>query len=66
VFAPLDYQRRLASLERAEATRCGTVPPSFAAIAMARRLGRPRTDKPGAVDPVRASRPDASPFLLQD
>lgn len=65
MFAPTDYQRRMASLHRAEVLRCGSVPASFAKVAMARRLRQQRAETPGAVDPVAASRADGSPFLLR-
>ena len=60
-----DYRRRLTSLARAEAGRCADrALPRFAAVALARRcVSRP--DRPGAVDPVAASRPDAAPMMLR-
>nr|WP_294168736.1 hypothetical protein [uncultured Sphingomonas sp.] len=60
-----DYRRRMASLARAEAGRSPTrVVQGFSAIALARRCAS-RPDRPGAVDPVAASRPDAVPLLLR-
>jgi len=66
MFATPDYQRRLASLQRAESDRTGV--PSripLAKVAMARRFHSPRPDVPGAVDPIAASIPDARPLLLR-
>ncbi len=60
-----DYQRRMASLVRAEAGRTGKVPTSFASIAMARRLARSLEQQQGGVDPVAASVPAPSPWLLR-
>ena len=56
-----DYRRRMTSLARAEAGRLPVQrPQGFAGIALARRcVSRP--DRPGAVDPVSASLPDAVP-----
>jgi hypothetical protein len=60
-----DYRRRMESLVRAEAGRLPVQgSQGFAAVAFARRCaGRP--DRPGAVDPVAASRPDALPLMLR-
>lgn len=61
-----EYQRRMASLARAEAGRSGLSPLSpLASVSLARRLEARRNDKVGAVDPVKASVPDAMPLLLR-
>jgi hypothetical protein len=66
MFAAPEYHRRLASLKRAEADRTGVPTRApFAKVAMARRFAGPRTEVPGAVDPVAASIPDARPLLLR-
>jgi hypothetical protein len=67
MFATQEYQRRLASLMRAEAGRAGVpVRTPFATVALARRLSAIRSrDVAGAVDPVTASVPDSRPLLLR-
>jgi hypothetical protein len=60
-----DYQRRMASLARAEAGRIpARLPDGFSLIALARRCAA-LPDKPGAVDPVAASVPDARPMMFR-
>lgn len=59
------YQRRMASFVRAEAGRTGKVSESFASIALARRLARELGRKPGGVDPIAASAPAPTPWLLR-
>jgi hypothetical protein len=55
----------MASLARAEAGRFQTrAPLGFSAVALARRCAS-SPDRPGAVDPVAASRPDAAPMMLR-
>lgn len=66
MFKSPDYDRRLASLMRAEACRGGIpVRAPLAKVALARRLSARRADVPGAVDPIAASVPDRSPLLLR-
>ena len=60
-----EYQRRMASLVRAEAGRTGKVPVSFATVSMARRLSRKAAPSKGGVDPIAASAPAATPWLLR-
>ena len=60
-----EYQRRMASLVRAEAGRTGKVPASFATISMARRLVSAAPARVGGVDPVAASAPSPTPWLLR-
>lgn len=66
MFATPEFERRLASLRRAEADRTGV--PSrapFAKVAMARRYAARLAEPVNAVDPVAASIPDAQPMLLR-
>ena len=66
MIAISEYQRRMASLARAEAGRGGIRPvSSLASVALARRLEPHPRDRAGAVDPVAASIPDATPLLLR-
>ncbi|HVF84307.1 MAG TPA: hypothetical protein VM913_09085 [Sphingomicrobium sp.] len=60
-----EYQRRFASLARAEAGRSGKVPVSFATIALARRLAGQAGAQRGGVDPISASATSARPWLLR-
>ena len=60
-----DHQRRMASLARAEAGRSGTIPESFASIALARRMSALLDKRCGGVDPVAASVSASKPWLLR-
>jgi hypothetical protein len=67
MIANRDIQRRLASFNRAEATRLSrplSADPKRFYAAMASRIPV-RPDRPGAVDPVSASRLSGEPFLLR-
>jgi hypothetical protein len=72
MIANRDIQRRMAAFARAEATRPQSNQPAPSVAidrsrfyaAMARRVPV-RPDRPGAVDPVAASRTGSEPFLLR-
>ncbi len=65
MFATPEFNRRMASLQRAEAGRSGVpVRSPLAKVALARRLSARAADLPGAVDPVAASVPDCRPLFF--